>query len=289
MVCRHRWWDASWLLARAGLRLRSLSGARPFSNVCPVMWYRCCLAHPFRFTPFVSDSQCVSGVLECVLAACWSVCCLRGSTNHFCPVRGTISRSVFRNGSLCVPVSLLSPSKCRVQGEGWIDILWGWSVTLTVFEEPDDPTNRSFFSEIISSISDVKFSRNGRYMMTRDYLSVKVWDLAMESHPVEMYQVHEYLRSKLCTLYENDSIFDKFECSWGCDDRYVTCSAPPVCLCRQATPTNSSHGVRSVPSPRLSILHIFPGTMSRTSPWLNTRYPLCIPNPCLHTISAHTT
>lgn len=43
-----------------------------------------------------------------------------------------------------------------------------------VFEEPEDPTNRSFFSEIISSISDVKFSHNGRYLITRDYLSVKV-------------------------------------------------------------------------------------------------------------------
>ena len=46
--------------------------------------------------------------------------------------------------------------------------------TVAVFEEPEDPTNRSFFSEIISSISDVKFSHNGRYLITRDYLSVKV-------------------------------------------------------------------------------------------------------------------
>ena len=58
-----------------------------------------------------------------------------------------------------------------------------------VFEEPEDPSNRSFFSEIISSISDVKFSHSGRYMMTRDYLSVKVWDLNMENRPVETYQV----------------------------------------------------------------------------------------------------
>ncbi|XP_041368967.1 serine/threonine-protein phosphatase 2A 55 kDa regulatory subunit B alpha isoform-like isoform X2 [Gigantopelta aegis] len=90
-----------------------------------------------------------------------------------------------------------------------------------LFEEPEDPTNRSFFSEIISSISDVKFSHNGRYMITRDYLSVKVWDLHMENKPVETYQVHEYLRSKLCSLYENDCIFDKFECSWSGDDRHV--------------------------------------------------------------------
>lgn len=59
----------------------------------------------------------------------------------------------------------------------------------TVFEEPEDPSSRSFFSEIISSISDVKFSHSGRYMMTRDYLSVKVWDLNMENRPVETYQV----------------------------------------------------------------------------------------------------
>ncbi|XP_051838697.1 serine/threonine-protein phosphatase 2A 55 kDa regulatory subunit B delta isoform isoform X3 [Antechinus flavipes] len=91
------------------------------------------------------------------------------------------------------------------------------------FEEPEDPSSRSFFSEIISSISDVKFSHSGRYMMTRDYLSVKVWDLNMETRPVETYQVHEYLRSKLCSLYENDCIFDKFECCWsGSDSALMT-------------------------------------------------------------------
>lgn len=89
------------------------------------------------------------------------------------------------------------------------------------FEEPEDPSSRSFFSEIISSISDVRFSHSGRYMMTRDYLSVKVWDLNMESRPVETHQVHEYLRSKLCSLYENDCIFDKFECCWGGSDSAI--------------------------------------------------------------------
>lgn len=57
------------------------------------------------------------------------------------------------------------------------------------FEEPEDPSTRSFFSEIISSISDVKFSHSGRFLMTRDYLTVKVWDLQMENKPVETYQV----------------------------------------------------------------------------------------------------
>ncbi|KAE8735628.1 hypothetical protein F3Y22_tig00000340pilonHSYRG00870 [Hibiscus syriacus] len=34
----------------------------------------------------------------------------------------------------------------------------------------------------------------------------------MDLCPVATFQVHEYLRPKLCDLYENDSIFDKFEC-----------------------------------------------------------------------------
>lgn len=90
-----------------------------------------------------------------------------------------------------------------------------------VFEEPEDVSSRSFFSEIIASISDVRFSRNGRYILSRDYLTVKLWDVTMESRPVEVYPVHDYLRSRLCSLYENDCIFDKFECGFNGDDRYV--------------------------------------------------------------------
>lgn len=65
-----------------------------------------------------------------------------------------------------------------------------------VFEEPEDPSARSFFSEIISSVSDVKFSHSGRYLLTRDYLTAKVWDLNMESKPLETYQVCDRPRVK---------------------------------------------------------------------------------------------
>ena len=43
-----------------------------------------------------------------------------------------------------------------------------------VFEEPEEPSNRSFFSEIIASLSDIKFSHSGRYILSRDYLTVRV-------------------------------------------------------------------------------------------------------------------
>jgi len=86
-----------------------------------------------------------------------------------------------------------------------------------VFEEVEDPANKSFFSEIISSISDIKFSKDGRYILSRDYLTLKLWDINMEHKPVKSIPIHDYLRSKLCDLYENDCIFDKFECTMNGD------------------------------------------------------------------------
>ena len=93
--------------------------------------------------------------------------------------------------------------------------------SFTEYDEEEDPTNRSFFSEIISSISDVKFSHDGRYILARDYLSLRIWDVNMESRPLKTIQIHDHLRGKLCDLYENDCIFDKFECTWSGDDKWA--------------------------------------------------------------------
>lgn len=88
-----------------------------------------------------------------------------------------------------------------------------------VFEAFEDPNNRSFFSEIISSISDVQFSPDGRYILARDYLTLKIWDINMESKPVQTININDNLRSNLCDLYENDCIFDKFECMFSGDGK----------------------------------------------------------------------
>lgn len=89
------------------------------------------------------------------------------------------------------------------------------------FEQEEDPSSRSFFSEIISSISDVRFSHDGRYILSRDYLTVKIWDVAMERQPVKTIPIHEHLRPRLCDTYENDSIFDKFEVVFSGDAKNV--------------------------------------------------------------------
>uniref|UniRef100_A0A3Q7JAZ7 Serine/threonine-protein phosphatase 2A 55 kDa regulatory subunit B n=1 Tax=Solanum lycopersicum TaxID=4081 RepID=A0A3Q7JAZ7_SOLLC len=111
-----------------------------------------------------------------------------------------------------------------------------------LFEEQEAPGSRSFFTEIIASISDIKFAKDGRYILSRDYMTLKktiqteavvlhslrdtallpiLWDINMDSGPVSTFQVHEYLRPKLCDLYENDSIFDKFECCLSGDGSRV--------------------------------------------------------------------
>ncbi|KAG6518668.1 hypothetical protein ZIOFF_022148 [Zingiber officinale] len=81
-----------------------------------------------------------------------------------------------------------------------------------LFENHEAPGSRSFFTEIIASISDIKFANDGRHILSRDYMTLKLWDINMDSAPVATFDVHEYLRPRLCDLYENDSIFDKFEC-----------------------------------------------------------------------------
>ena len=42
-----------------------------------------------------------------------------------------------------------------------------------------------------------------------------------EHKPVATIPIHEYLRKHLVELYENDCIFDKFECAASPDGRYA--------------------------------------------------------------------
>jgi len=81
------------------------------------------------------------------------------------------------------------------------------------------PQNKSFFSEVTGSISDIEFSSDGRFLVARDYLHLKIWDVNMDAEPVATYNVHDHIRPKLYELYENDIIFDKFECCFSHNDK----------------------------------------------------------------------
>ena len=40
----------------------------------------------------------------------------------------------------------------------------------------------------------------GRYLVSRDYMSLKLWDVRMETKPVQNINVHEHLRPRVRVL-----------------------------------------------------------------------------------------
>lgn len=110
-----------------------------------------------------------------------------------------------------------------------------------VFEEEEDASAKSYFSEIIASVSDIEFTKDGKYIVARDYLQIKVWDCRMERRPVRIVPVHEYLRPKLSELYESDCIFDKFRVAASGQGRQVLTGSYNNCFkiydCEKGTET----------------------------------------------------
>lgn len=89
-----------------------------------------------------------------------------------------------------------------------------------LFDDPNSRKNKNFFTEIITSISDLKFTNDGSKLLARDFLSTKIWDLKMPKNPLNVTTLYEPLKSKLCDFYENDCIFDKFDLSISNDSKH---------------------------------------------------------------------
>lgn len=70
--------------------------------------------------------------------------------------------------------------------------------------------NKNLFTDIVSSIADLKFSADGAQIITRDYLTTKVWDQRKTKEPLKTIKLFEPFNSKLYDVYEQDIIFDKF-------------------------------------------------------------------------------
>ncbi|KPA84715.1 hypothetical protein ABB37_01217 [Leptomonas pyrrhocoris] len=72
-----------------------------------------------------------------------------------------------------------------------------------------NPLSCPAYDEILCSISDASFL-GPDHVVTRDYLSLKLWDLRKPDQPCAMMPVMNYVSKYLDSLYENDSIFDRF-------------------------------------------------------------------------------
>lgn len=88
------------------------------------------------------------------------------------------------------------------------------------FEDMSSRRRRgTFLTELVASISNIKLSTDGRYILTRDFLNMTLWDTNMENCPLLVVPVNENLRPRLGECYDNDYIFDKFECAFSKDGR----------------------------------------------------------------------
>lgn len=58
-------------------------------------------------------------------------------------------------------------------------------------------------------------------MVTRDYITLKVWDLRNPGKPFKTMKVCDFIEPKLCDLYENEGIYDKFELEVSPCSKYI--------------------------------------------------------------------
>lgn len=82
--------------------------------------------------------------------------------------------------------------------------------------------NSPFFNDIVTTVGDIKFDLlNDRRFITRDYLNLYVWDMAMNTEPIKTVPIHPAIKDRLCDFYENDAIFDKFDCGISFDGQHA--------------------------------------------------------------------
>jgi hypothetical protein len=63
--------------------------------------------------------------------------------------------------------------------------------------------------DILCSVADASFLQSS-YVVTRDYLSIKIWDVRKPTEPTSRLPVHECLAGHVDELYDSDSVFDRF-------------------------------------------------------------------------------
>lgn len=74
-------------------------------------------------------------------------------------------------------------------------------------------------NDILSAISAASFMGKD-FVVTRDYISLKMWDMRNPTHPVATCPVMDYLAPTLDFLYDKDYIFDRFPLA--VDDQSLT-------------------------------------------------------------------
>uniref|UniRef100_A0A0K0DXJ7 Serine/threonine-protein phosphatase 2A 55 kDa regulatory subunit B n=1 Tax=Strongyloides stercoralis TaxID=6248 RepID=A0A0K0DXJ7_STRER len=67
----------------------------------------------------------------------------------------------------------------------------------------------------------ISFSNDGRYLLSRDIHTLKVWDINYEREPLALYYVDENLTTLLHGLNDVECLVDRLSCTWSGDDIHI--------------------------------------------------------------------
>ena len=59
------------------------------------------------------------------------------------------------------------------------------------------PGQKNFLTDFLTSYSSADFSKQGKYIVSRDYLSIKVWDICNSKKPINTVNLNEGMKGKL--------------------------------------------------------------------------------------------
>ena len=62
------------------------------------------------------------------------------------------------------------------------------------------PNHKNYIYELLANYTDVSFLRNGKYIATRDCLTVKLWDVCNAKKPINTIMLNDGIKSKLCEM-----------------------------------------------------------------------------------------
>lgn len=83
------------------------------------------------------------------------------------------------------------------------------STSSIVLTPPASPKN--VFSELVNVVSSAKYSRDAKYIYSRDFLSIYMWDPRSPKEPVNRFPIHDYLSPRICEFFDSDLIYDRFD------------------------------------------------------------------------------
>lgn len=68
----------------------------------------------------------------------------------------------------------------------------------------------NYIDDIIRQYTGVRFLSDGKHIVTRDLLTVKVWDICSNREPLLTIPVDETIKKHVVELFEADSLQDTF-------------------------------------------------------------------------------